>query len=60
MVIGGISQNLWSGAHSSHHLRGSLLDPEFGAIACCGQDSNQHIGRDTLRIAIRNGGDLGS
>jgi hypothetical protein len=34
----------------------SMVDEE----CCCDRDSDQHIGRDTMRIAIRNGSDSGS
>lgn len=34
-------------------LHRSFLQAEFGAIVGCGEDSDQYIRRDTLRIAVR-------
>jgi hypothetical protein len=31
-----------------------LLQPKFDAIARCGQESDQHVCRDPLRITIRD------
>ena len=35
-------------------LGGCLFDPDFCPMTGCDQDSNQHIGRDSVGIPIRN------
>ncbi len=58
LVSSGTS-NHWTSTSSPPRydgLRYSFLQPEFGPLPCCSQNSNQHILGEAPHIAIRNGG----
>lgn len=35
-------------------MSGGFFDPDFGAVASCGEHSDEHVGGDIVRVAVRN------